>query len=88
MKKKTIIGIIAISLMAGISLFLMFQKRSMKEMIFEQNIEALTQGELWPNSCYMGVVEASWGDPLAVYVRRCYGCVYMWALTAEYPGNC
>jgi len=88
MKRKTIIGIIAILFMAGVCLFLMHYNRSIEEVFVEENIEALTQVELWPNSCFMGVLEASWGEPCALYVRRCYGCVYMWALTAEYPGNC
>lgn len=88
MKRKSFISIIVILFMASVCVFLMHQKRSMEEVFMEENIEALTEVELWPNQCFMGVLEAGWGDPCALYVRRCYGCEYMWAENAEYPGNC
>lgn len=88
MKKKTIIGIMVVAFSAFVCLSVSHLKKDQKDSFIQENIEALTFRELWPNGCFLGVVEAGWGEPFAISVRKCVGCTYVWVTRAEYSGNC
>lgn len=88
MKKKALI-----SLFATVAILLVlagsFARRSSDcDLLMNENIEALSKIELWPNSCFLGVVEATWSDPWAIEVMWCIGCKKVWATKAEYPSCC
>ena len=86
MKKTVITAVAAATLCAAFCVARQISVSNNAPLV--ENVEALSDVELWPYHCFLGVVEASIFEPLVLEVRDCYQCRIVWATKAEYPLKC